>query len=141
MSNPTNSELIKLAKGATKRRKASSYMRVGSVGCALVTDKGNVYTGVNIVADCAIGLCAENSAIISMITNGEYKIERIVAVHRDGTILPPCGRCREVIFQANKWNYNTKIILDKSHAVRLKELLPDPWQEKRPKSMRTWWSK
>ena len=141
MHQLTNSELIKMAKGVTKRRNVPSYLRVGSVGCALVTDKGNVYTGVNIIADCAIGLCAENSAIIGMITNGEYKIDKIVAVHRDGAILPPCGRCREVMYQTNKRNHNTLVVLDKNRTVKLKDLLPDPWQEKRPKSMRTWWSK
>ncbi len=135
MSKPTNSELIKLAHSVTKGRRSLSYLNVGHAGCALVTSKGNVFTGVSINADCDIGLCAENTAIANMVTNREYKIDRIVAVHKDGTILPPCGRCRELIYQTNKINHNTFIVLAANREVKLKELLPDPWQEKRHKVM------
>ncbi|MCU9602113.1 hypothetical protein OEV75_13000 [Caldibacillus kokeshiiformis] len=48
---------------------------------------------------CSIGFCAEHSAITAMVTAGERKIAKIVAVYEDGSILPPCGRCREFISQ------------------------------------------
>ena len=38
----------------------------GSVGAALLTDKGNVYTGICIDIACGIGFCAEHSAIAEM---------------------------------------------------------------------------
>lgn len=135
MPKPTNSELILMASKATKGRRAPSYLKVGTAGCAIVTNKGSIYTGVNIKADCDIGLCAENNAIANMITNREYRIDKIVAVHRDGTVLPPCGRCRELIYQTSKENHNTLIVLGRNDAVRLRELLPNPWQEKLHRAM------
>jgi cytidine deaminase len=71
-----------------------------------------------------MGFCAEHSAIAAMVTAGELRIRRIVAVLQDGTILPPCGRCREFMFQIDAHNLETKVILGKDKSVRLKELLP-----------------
>jgi cytidine deaminase len=46
------------------------------VGCALVTDKNNLYLGVCIDTGSSIGFCAEHSAIAAMVTTGEYKIKK-----------------------------------------------------------------
>ncbi len=69
---------------------------------ALLTEAGNVYTGVAISVPCSVGFCAEHSAIAAMFTAGESKIVKIgCCIHEDGSILPPCGRCREFISQIN----------------------------------------
>ena len=86
--------------------------------------------GVSIAACCGIGFCAEHSAIATMVTNKEYKIKMIVAVSSEGVVLPPCGRCREMIYEINKENLNTKIILGENKEITLKKLLPEIWQEK-----------
>ena len=86
--------------------------------------------GVSIDACSGIGFCAEHGAIAAMVTNKEYKIKLIVAVTSNGIILPPCGRCREMIYSINKENLNTKIILSENQEKTLKELLPEIWQEK-----------
>jgi cytidine deaminase len=125
----TDQKLIQKAKGVAKPRKSSRDVRIGDVGCALVTDKGNVYLGVSIHACCGIGFCAEHSAIASMVLKQEYKIKKIVAVSDDGRILPPCGRCRELMYQISEKNYETEILLDKNKTVKLKDLLPEPWQK------------
>jgi len=75
----TNQELIERAKSVIKPRKLGEC-DVGGVGCALLTDKGNIYLGVCIDTCCSIGFCAEHSAIAAMVTNGESRIEKIVAV-------------------------------------------------------------
>jgi cytidine deaminase len=129
MSKITNNELIEKAKQVAKLHKVSKDVRIGDVGCALITDKGNIYFGVSIHASCGIGFCAEHSAIASMVTNSEYKIKKIVAVSSDGSILPPCGRCRELMYQINENNWNTEIIVEKNKTKKLKDLLPDPWQK------------
>ena len=46
-----------------------------------------------------------------MITNGESKIAKIVAVDWNGKIIPPCGRCREFMYQVDPLNADTTIIL------------------------------
>jgi len=126
----TNSELIKRAKKITKLNKLSDEAVAGEVGSALVTDKGNVYTGICIHAASGIGFCAEHAAIADMIKHGESRISKIVALNGDGIILPPCGRCREIIFQINHKNTETEVIIGENKLVKIKKLLPERWQEK-----------
>src|SRR4051812_32033864 len=71
----------------------------GDVGAAVLSDGGKVYLGV-CVDTSGWGLCAERSALAAMITAGEYKVRKVVAVWRDARdqqlyILPPCGICRD----------------------------------------------
>jgi cytidine deaminase len=127
MDIATNKELIERATSIAGVRTPTKNVRIGSVGCALVTNKGNIYLGVNIHADCDIGFCSEHSAMASMVLNKEYVIKKIVAVHGK-EIYPPCGRCRELMFQLSKKNKNTEVILGEKKTMKLKELLPDPWE-------------
>jgi cytidine deaminase len=70
-----------------------------------------------------------------MVTSGEYRITKIVAVWRDNGngklyVLPPCGRCREFIRQIDEANLETEVILAKDKTVKLKDLLPyHEWPE------------
>ncbi len=126
MAKITDGELIGQAKSVIKPVKVGGHL-VGNVGCALVTDKGNTYFGVCIDASSGMGFCAEHSAIAAMVTAGEYRIERLAAICKyKGRmyVLPPCGRCRQLIKQMHKGNLNAKIILGKKKAVKLSELLP-----------------
>jgi cytidine deaminase len=100
---------------------------IGDVGCALLSEKGNVYLGVCIDVGSGIGFCAEHSAIAAMITAGEYRIKKIVAVWRDDKktcILSPCGRCREFMRQIDEKNLETEIIMERDKVLSLRELLP-----------------
>ncbi len=130
MAELTNEQLIRKATEVAKPHKSSEDATIGEVGCALISTKNNLYLGVSIDANCGVGFCAEHSAIASMVLNQEYKIRKIVAVTDSGVILPPCGRCREFMYQINKGNYDSEIVLDKDRIVRLKDLLPEPWQKK-----------
>ena len=126
----TNEELIRKAQAVVSPRKIAHGFTVGDVGCALLTEKGNLHVGVCIDAGGGIGFCAEHSAIASMITHGEQSIRKIVAVLGDGTILPPCGRCREFMRQIDGRNMDrTEVLLGKDKAVKLRDLLPHPWDE------------
>ena len=118
--------LIDAARSVLHPRRLSPSVEVAGVGSALRTASGAVYLGVCIDAQCGIGFCAEHSAIAAMITAGEQRIETIVAVNRDGTVLLPCGRCREFIAQVDEGNADTRVILALG-VRRLKELLPDHW--------------
>jgi cytidine deaminase len=126
----TNEELIRNAQGVINPRKITHGLDVGDVGCALVTKKGNLHIGVSIDVIAGIGFCAEHSAIASMVTHGEQSISKIVAVLGDGTILPPCGRCREFMHQLDRSNIDyTEVILSRTEVVKLRDLLPHPWDE------------
>jgi cytidine deaminase len=107
----------------------------GDVGATLVTDAGNAYSGVCIDTASGTGFCAEHAAIAAMVTAGEYRIARIVAVwrdERDGAhyVLPPCGRCRQFILQIDPANLETEVVLGRDRSVRLRALLPaHEWPE------------
>ena len=74
-------------------------------------------------------MCAERNAIASMITSGESRIARVVAIQEDGRIALPCGACRETIRQLNPGNEDTQILLDLNDrkTAPLRQLLPDWW--------------
>jgi cytidine deaminase len=110
--------------------------KISGVSAGLRTNKGNEYFGLCVDAETAtVGMCAEFSAIGTMVTNGERSISTLVAVtgRRKGgyAILPPCGKCRDlarafgnpfVILQVGK-------DISESKKVRLLELTPFPWDE------------
>ena len=118
--------LYNKAKELTGKKELNKSISYAHVGCALLTDKGNIYTGVCIVADCGIGFCAEHAAIADMIKNNESRILKIVATDQNGPV-PPCGRCRELIKQINIDNLNTQIMISNTEIYSLKELLPHTW--------------
>ena len=106
---------------------SSNHYSAGSVAAALMTTKGNLYTGINIDIACGIGFCAEHSAIAEMLKNRETQIEMIVAVSAD-SIRPPCGRCRELLFQIDAKNIHTKVYLSEEEYMTLDALLPHRWK-------------
>ena len=102
------------------------FLTAGSVASALLTEAGNVYTGICLDLACGIGFCAEHAAIAAMLQNRETAIEKIVAVKKD-RILPPCGRCRELIAQVDRRNLDCQVILEPDMVIPLRDLLPHPW--------------
>lgn len=101
----------------------------GSVSAALVTEAGNVYTGICLDLECGIGFCAEHAAIASMLLNRETIIKKIVAV-TDREILPPCGRCRELMLQVDSRNRECDVLLPMGAMRKLRELLPYWWSHR-----------
>ena len=123
----TNDELIRIAEGTLNPRVVGERL-FGDVASTLVTDKGNMYSGICIDTGSGTGFCAEHSAIAAMVTAGEYKIQKIVAVWKDDKgvtyVLPPCGRCREFMRQIDEGNLDAGVILGKDKVLKLRELLP-----------------
>ena len=130
MSNLTNHELIAKAKTVLKPRELWLENSAGDVACALLSSKGNLYLGVCIDISSGIGFCAEHSAIAAMITAGESRIEKIVAVWGENTVLPPCGRCRELMYQIDEGNLDsTDVVLGENTVIKLRDLMPHPSNE------------
>lgn len=126
-------ELYAAAKAVQLPRTVSPFIEAGGVGAAVLTAAGNVYVGVCIDTCSGLGMCAERSAMAAMLTHGESRIERVVAVMPDGRVGPPCGACREFMMQLDAKAGEIEILLDPEteRAVRLKELVPDWWGEER----------
>ena len=76
----------------------------------------------------SMGFCAEHAAAAAMITAGENRVVKMVAVNWDGAILPPCGRCREFISQLHEENPNTQVLVAMGTVMTLRELLPFDWR-------------
>ena len=130
MNELTNLEMIKKAKSVLKPRELFLGNHAGDVACALLSSDGNLYLGVCIDIGSGIGFCAEHSAIAAMITAGESKIAKIVAIWGENTVLPPCGRCRELMYEIDETNLeSTDVVLGENNAVKLKDLLPHPYNE------------
>lgn len=126
----TPQEMIDLARTKLNPRPLSGENSAGDVACALLSAGGNLYYGVCIDVGSGIGFCAEHAAIGAMITAGESRIAQIVAVWEEDFVLPPCGRCREFMYQIDRANLeNTDVILGPDKVVRLKDLLPHPYDE------------
>lgn len=122
-------ELIQAAAQVLHPRRISEDIEVGGVAAALVTNRGNVYRGICIDTSCSMGFCAEHAAIAAMVTAGEDRVEKIVAIDWAKRILPPCGRCREFLLQLG--NPDTLVLVAPETAVPVKDLLPYSWQDAR----------
>ncbi len=121
-------KLLEIARKTVRPRRLSESSDAGSVAAAILTDQGNVYTGVCIDTPCSMGFCAEHAAAAAMITAGESKIVRLVAYCDGVGIVAPCGRCREFLYQINHENLSCEVLL-KSGVVTLEQLLPHRWDE------------
>ena len=102
MTNPDVRKLIDEAYKLTGKFQPGECCTAGSVGAALLTKAGHIYTGVSVDCSCGIGFCAEHSAVAEMLKHHESEISLLVAVNYKKELLPPCGRCRELIFQVNR---------------------------------------
>lgn len=125
--------LFNEAKAKLNPRTISPFIEAGGVAAAIMTDKGNIYTGVCIDTACTLGMCAERNAIANMITNGESKIVKLVCVMGDGSVGSPCGACREYLMQLDKDSPKMEILTDfeTQSTITLGELVPDWWGKDR----------
>lgn len=83
---------------------------VQEVGAAVHTSSGEIFTGIHFETSTGFAnVCGEVCALCCMVSAGHRDLDTIVAVWRnpDGVhyLLPPCGRCREVIsdFNPDAW--------------------------------------
>src|SRR5690242_5350009 len=111
MDDATRDRLLEAARSVLAPRRLSQTVEVGGVGAALLTPSGNIYKGVCIDTASSLGFCAEHAAAGAMVTAGESRIVAMVAVERDGSVVPPCGRCRELVVQLDAANSETQVIL------------------------------
>lgn len=123
-------DLYEIALKTIGVQKLKEHGKAGHVASALITDRGTVYTGICIDLPCSIGFCAEQAAIADMLKHGETIISKIVAVYEDGSIIAPCGRCREFMAQVDEANLQTVVMLSGGREKRLEELLPERWDKK-----------
>ena len=118
------SDLIAEAHAVARPIYPSERCQAGTVGAVIVSSSGQSYTGICLDFECSLGFCAEHAAVAEMLKHQESEISLVVAVTHEGEVLPPCGRCREMMWQLNKKNRSAKVVLGVSEARALSELLP-----------------
>jgi cytidine deaminase len=122
--------LYAAASAVRNERRISDYVTCGEVSAAILSDSGEIYTGVCIDTCSTLGICAERNAIFNMITNGEHEIRKVVAILPDGSSGAPCGACRELMVQLMPKSYkNIEIMMDykAERIITLGELTPEWW--------------
>ena len=69
-----------------------------SVGAALLTKDGEIYSGANVEnASYGLAICAERSAVASAVTAGHREFAAIAVAGPDSAATVPCGACRQVL--------------------------------------------
>ncbi|MBK8302942.1 MAG: cytidine deaminase [Chloracidobacterium sp.] len=126
----TEESLIDIAKEVRERAYAP-YSNF-KVGAAVETEDGDVYTGCNVEsASYGLTVCAERVAIWKGISRGETKFSRIAVVVDTEDLTPPCGVCRQII-----WEFcgDVPVILSNLHGKKetlmMGELLPRAFDSK-----------
>jgi cytidine deaminase len=102
------------------------------VGAAVETDTGEIITGCNIEnATYGLTVCAERVAIFKALSDGRRSFTRIAVVADTPEPTPPCGACRQII-----WEFcgDAEVIIanltDIKATLRMKDLLPLPFDKR-----------
>ena len=96
------------------------------VGAALQTAAGKIYTGCNIEsASFGLTVCAERVAIWKALSEGERHFTALAIVADTESLTPPCGTCRQII-----WEFCKEVTITLTNlrggreVVRIHDLLP-----------------
>jgi cytidine deaminase len=123
----SDSELLTAARRARRRARAD-FSRF-KVGAALETADGTIVTGCNIEnATYGLTICAERVAMFKAISEGHRHFRRIVVAADTAAPTPPCGPCRQILWE---FGGDLEVVLASLRKVtgryRLSELLPLPF--------------
>ena len=119
--------LIEAAHKARERAHAPfSNFRVGA---AVEDERGTIYSGCNVEnASYGLSMCAERVAIFKAKSEGAGRLVRVAVVADTDTLTPPCGACRQIL-----WEFcgDVPVTLTNLHGLeetyRMSTLLPKPF--------------
>ena len=117
------------AAAVAARRHAHAPFSHFQVGSALETAEGEVVTGCNVEnATYGLTVCAERVALFKAVSEGKRRFVRVCVVADTAEPTPPCGACRQLLWE---FGGDLEVILGNLDGVkaryRLKELLPYPF--------------
>ncbi len=123
-------ELVASARVA--RERALADYSGFKVGAALETADGEIITGCNIEnATYGLTICAERVAMFKALSEGHRQFRRIAVVADSNSPTPPCGPCRQIL-----WEFagDIEVVLANLESVtaihRLSDLLPHPFDRR-----------
>jgi cytidine deaminase len=111
------------------RRNAVAPFSKFKVGAALETTTGMVIAGCNVEnATYGLTICAERVAMFKALSEGHRKFTRIAIVAGTNEPTPPCGACRQILWE---FGGNLEIIIANTRRetarFHLSDLLPHPF--------------
>ena len=125
------SDAVVVAARAAFARAIADYSQF-KVGAAIETADGEIVTGCNIEnASYGLTICAERVAMFKALSEGHRSFRRIVVVADTESPTPPCGACRQIL-----WEFagDIEVILANLHAVtamhQMQDLLPHAFDRK-----------
>ena len=111
------------------RERAHAPFSHFKVGAAIEDENGRVFTGCNVEnSSYGLTICAERVAVFKAVSEGGAKLKRIAVVTDTDTLAPPCGACRQVL-----WEFcgDVEIMLanlsGKQEILSLKQIFPRPF--------------
>jgi len=99
------------------------------VGAAVRASSGRIFGGCNIEnSTYGLTLCAERVAIFKAISEGERGFDAIAIVTDTDTLTPPCGACRQIIWEfCGDIPVTLSNLKDKSETLQMRDLFPRPF--------------
>jgi cytidine deaminase len=130
------SEATLVGAARAAREKAVATFSGFKVGAALETPEGTIITGCNVEnATYGLTVCAERVAVFKALSEGHREFTRIVVVADTEAPTPPCGACRQILWE---FGGDLQVILANLTAVTarhaMRELLPWPFDRRLLKS-------
>lgn len=93
------------------------------VGAAALVDDGRIVTGCNVEnASYGLTLCAECTLVGQLHLGGGGRIVAFACVDGAGSVLMPCGRCRQLLYE---FRAPGMVLLTVSGVRTMDEVLPD----------------
>ena len=94
------------------------------VGAAVLNEDGEIRSGVNVeIASYPLSVCAERNAVASMVVSGQTKILAVAVATGGPTPTPPCGGCRQVLWEFG--DADTVVVAEGADGVRARWRLGD----------------
>lgn len=126
MVNMVNKEQGLIAAAKNVRENAFAPYSGFRVGAAALGDDGVIYTGCNVEsATYALTLCAERNAIFKGVSGGVKRFTAIAVVADTDKLTPPCGSCRQIIWEfCGDVPVTMSNLNGKTETVQMSELLP-----------------
>jgi cytidine deaminase len=118
---------------AAKQARESAHAPYSNfrVGAALRSTTGRIFSGCNVEnASYGLTMCAERVAIFKAISEGERGFSALAVVTDADSLTPPCGACRQLI-----WEFCGDIpvtianLKGQTDVMQMKDLFPQPFDD------------
>ncbi|NCV76809.1 MAG: cytidine deaminase, partial [Actinobacteria bacterium] len=121
MSNDINWQELRAHAIDAMKKSYSPYSHF-PVGVAGIVSDGRIVSGCNVEnASYGLTLCAECSMVSQLVMTGGGRLKAVVCVDRNGELLSPCGRCRQLLFEHGG---NELILLTPDGPQTMRTILP-----------------